>query len=443
MAHNILDYASRNIGDVFYTLRTDTTLNGAVECNGTEYVAADFDIVNEMNNPYTLCINGSIPSVDYVKYASLVESQGCCPYFGINQSSGKFKVPTLNNVFVECGNVKQLAKYLAPGLPNITGSFCADNTQVGNTKEGQSHSPTGAFYRSETLRNYDLKSDSSVNNGGTLTFDANRVNKIYGSSSTVQPKAVMLRPMVQLVTSVGLVEEGEEEETPGEELVIPYKFTPGTPAKSLEVNANFEYVLRAIRSQSSSTKPIVYTEGDQEISGLKVFKDPTHFTQVDIIPELNAAHGGRLYFHFGGNSISTASLMEAAKGYLSINQDPPSSDNTRKIATTAWVNSKIASAGSITGSLALPGWTKFSNGLIIQWGQTLTSAYKYKSAFVVNFPTAFPHACLSMTQNTSIQQDWGDKGDSIGLYGFTKTGFTVWVGTERWKPLLNWIAVGY
>ena len=68
---------SRNIGDIFYTTRTDNSLNGAVECNGSQYNFSDFD-----SNLQTLLDNGSIPSVTISEFDSMVSEKGWCNKIG-------------------------------------------------------------------------------------------------------------------------------------------------------------------------------------------------------------------------------------------------------------------------------------------------------------------------------------------------------------------------
>ena len=50
--------SSHNIGDIFYTTRTDNSLNGAVECNGSQYNFSDFD-----SNLQTLFDEGKLPYI--------------------------------------------------------------------------------------------------------------------------------------------------------------------------------------------------------------------------------------------------------------------------------------------------------------------------------------------------------------------------------------------
>ena len=69
--------SSRNIGDIFYTTRTDNSLNGAVECNGSQYNFSDFD-----SNLQSLLDNGSIPSVTISEFDSMVSEKGWCDKIG-------------------------------------------------------------------------------------------------------------------------------------------------------------------------------------------------------------------------------------------------------------------------------------------------------------------------------------------------------------------------
>lgn len=70
---------------------------------------------------------------------------------------------------------------------------------------------------------------------------------------------------------------------------------------------------------------------------------------------------------------------------------PATSDNSTKIATTAFVRNLINQfktdgtlGGIIGGSLTQNGWVKYSNGLILQWGKAVGT-----NISVVNFPIAF------------------------------------------------------
>ena len=81
---------------------------------------------------------------------------------------------------------------------------------------------------------------------------------------------------------------------------------------------------------------------------------------------------------------------------------PGTSDNSTRVATTAFVQSLINSLkGSIGGTivasnLAQNGYVKFSNGLILQWGtfnfnQTIWVDYNSSWSKTINFPISFNH----------------------------------------------------
>ena len=69
--------SSHNIGDIFYTTRTDNSLNGAVECNGSQYNFSDFD-----SNLQSLFDEGKLPYLPIGKFDEMVTNQGGCDSFG-------------------------------------------------------------------------------------------------------------------------------------------------------------------------------------------------------------------------------------------------------------------------------------------------------------------------------------------------------------------------
>ena len=73
---------SHNIGDIFYTTRTDNSLNGAVECNGSQYNFSDFD-----SNLQALFDEGKLPYLPIGKFDEMVTNQGGCDSFGYGTSN--------------------------------------------------------------------------------------------------------------------------------------------------------------------------------------------------------------------------------------------------------------------------------------------------------------------------------------------------------------------
>ena len=72
--------AGRNIGDIFWTTRTDSALNGAVEANGAQYNFADVN--GGDNNIQDLLEAGNLPYVSIAEFDTMVSEQGGCDSFG-------------------------------------------------------------------------------------------------------------------------------------------------------------------------------------------------------------------------------------------------------------------------------------------------------------------------------------------------------------------------
>lgn len=183
--------SGRNIGDIFYTTRTDSGLGGAVECNGGTYSTADYTGAGSIGE---LLEAGKLPYVSLAEYATLLSTNGVVGVFGWDGTgTTSFRVPTLQDVFIECGQAAQLGNYMPAGLPNIT-------AQADGIMHNGGLSESGAFNGSTVDSAYGHGS-GNYDNLLTLKFNANKSNSIYGNSDTVQPKAVKYRAMVQLFNS--------------------------------------------------------------------------------------------------------------------------------------------------------------------------------------------------------------------------------------------------
>lgn len=439
-------YASRNIGDIFYSLRLETTLNGAYVCNGAEFNASDFG-TNEDFNPYNLCLNGKIPYVSYAEFDSQVSATGSCAKFGIDQATGKFRVPKIKDIFIEATDSgSSVGSYLAPST-TVSGNVSLSITVPCNGWSGASGhgnaGNAGYLIRSSGAREVSEYLESIGRVTSDRSFSQSKSISLTGSQ--VQPKSIRLRAFVQLLTSEGLVEEEDE---PTVELRIPYVFVPGTEAKATEVNANFQYILNVLRGVAEY-EPLVHLAGDETITGNKTFTGTSIFNNIRIKP-VNGGSGS-IAFYYDTGSAMTSRIYEAASGYLALDRTPAATDNSTKIATTNFVKTAL---NSITGSgssiisevsskFSSSGWCRFSNGLMFQWGQHATNVVGYGGGYWASFPTSFPHTCLQMAQSTTITQGTGNKGDSVGITQWNASQFYIFRGTENWAPTLNWIAIGY
>ena len=96
----------------------------------------------------------------------------------------------------------------------------------------------------------------------------------------------------------------------------------------------------------------------------------------------------------------------------------------------------------ISKSIATNGYIKLGSGFILQWG-TMTNASTWSAVATVNFPTAFPHACLTVVCTLKAEASKTPNGDWTIVVNddITTTAF-------KWSSYYNrngcrWIAIGY
>ena len=176
----------RNIGDVFWTYRKDSSLNGAYDCNGQEFNKADF---TGDTNPYDLLVANSLPWVDYETFETNIEETGVCTYWGLDTVNQKFKVPKLKEIYIQADEVSKIGQYVSESLPNIKGN-------TGNQYNGSLFN--GAFYNSGI--GSVVGSFPQVSGNTSLGFNASLSSPTYQDNAPVQPNSIKLRPMVQLAT---------------------------------------------------------------------------------------------------------------------------------------------------------------------------------------------------------------------------------------------------
>lgn len=180
-----------NVGDIFFTMRNDSGLNGAVECNGATYNTTDFTGAQSIG---ALLVAGKIPYVSLADYATALATNGVCGVFGWDGvGTTEFRVPSLTDIFVEAGTAAQIGDYLPAGLPDLSGSV--DVGMFGNPNG------TGVFTGASASYNWPLRGTYTAGYGGNVPFNASNGNSVYGNSTTVQPNAVRYRAMVQLAVS--------------------------------------------------------------------------------------------------------------------------------------------------------------------------------------------------------------------------------------------------
>lgn len=123
---------------------------------------------------------------------------------------------------------------------------------------------------------------------------------------------------------------------------------------------------------------------------------------------------------------------------------PATSDNSTKIATTAFVRNLINQfktdgtlGGIVGGSLTQNGWVKFSNGLILQWGNNNgQGSYSRK---VYSFPVAHSSAVYMISANPKGNVGTGASKNAHSANVESLTQFSISVGEHS---SMFWFSIG-
>ena len=120
------------------------------------------------------------------------------------------------------------------------------------------------------------------------------------------------------------------------------------------------------------------------------------------------------------------------------------SDNSTKIATTAFVRNLINQfkndgtlGGIVGGSLTQNGWVKFSNGLILQWGNN--NGQGSFSRKVYSFPVAYSSAVYMMSANPKGNVGTGATKNAHSANVESLTQFSISVGEHS---SMFWFSIG-
>ena len=140
--------------------------------------------------------------------------------------------------------------------------------------------------------------------------------------------------------------------------------------------------------------------------------------------------------HRNGNIKTTGNVTANGAMYSAT---PGTGDNSTRVATTAFVQSLINSLkGSIGGAivasnLAQNGYVKFSNGLILQWGNT-------RGGTTVTFPVSF----TTLFSLSAVQQYAGYLAQGAAVNNWSSSKFTANSSSENGhgNQYIFWIAIG-
>lgn len=134
---------------------------------------------------------------------NLYNATGVAWYYILDTKNQRFKLPRTKYGFT--GYRDTVGKYVAPGLPNITGNFYGIGDYVVNSLVASGAFSAGSNVSRRDAAQQDTHSYPSIN------FSASNSNSIYGNSATVQPPATQM----YLYFYVGNFSQSATEQTAG------------------------------------------------------------------------------------------------------------------------------------------------------------------------------------------------------------------------------------
>ncbi len=191
--------------------------------SGEVYVSAYNHLVNDWANAthaqsetiagytiyYALAQDGHklVDTTQLTTLESIYTATGVAWYYVLDTANTRFKLPRTKFGFT--GYRDTVGKYVAPGLPNITG----EASVAASTYSGGSilYSTTGSFTATTISGNSNKLASGQWANVPRLKFNASDSNSIYGNSTTVQPPATQM----YLYFYVGQFSQTATEQTAG------------------------------------------------------------------------------------------------------------------------------------------------------------------------------------------------------------------------------------
>lgn len=173
--------SGRNVGDIFYTTRNDTALNGSVECNGGTYSTADYTGAESIGE---LLAGGKLDYISLSDYATAISTKGWCDKIGWDGTgTTTVRVPTLTPHIIQKNNIAVVGNGMTLGLTNGSANFA--------------HKASGYDYTGLYGQNVGSTLDTgSITTGGVgITTDGTKSGIIADTTDTAQ-----LRVMFQLFT---------------------------------------------------------------------------------------------------------------------------------------------------------------------------------------------------------------------------------------------------
>lgn len=197
-AQNAQNYANEawgkisNVGDIFYSLRLDDELNGAVVCDGKYYEIDDFTGTHSIKN---LLEQNKLPYVSLSEYENTLNSFGSVRCFGYDIGGTQFRVPKLDDVYIKVGTANLPNEFNIESLPNIIG-------ELNNTAYVNASLARGAFSTIATGGSLAGASQATGAGAWDVAFHASNSSPVYQDNAKVNPNNIRYRAFVQLANSV-------------------------------------------------------------------------------------------------------------------------------------------------------------------------------------------------------------------------------------------------
>ena len=138
---------------------------------------------------YLICNGSAISRTTYARLFAAIGTK-----WGTGDGSTTFTLPNLINR-VPWG-ASTAGTYKAAGLPNISATATFASGSAGSQHSGL-RSASGAMSVSTNMQYLNHPGGATTSAYGLLSFSASKSNAIYGKSSTVQPPAATLMPIIK------------------------------------------------------------------------------------------------------------------------------------------------------------------------------------------------------------------------------------------------------
>lgn len=141
---------------------------------------------------YLLCDGSAVSRTDYAGLFAVIGTT-----YGAGDGSTTFNLPLLTDGrFIEGSNIPGTQH--EAGLPNITGKEASDGSF--SLYATGDRIMTGFVAQKKGYEKIvSSNTTTSTNAVQEITYDASRCSSIYGSSNTVQPQSLTLRPLIKYI----------------------------------------------------------------------------------------------------------------------------------------------------------------------------------------------------------------------------------------------------